>query len=282
MTSYLWSDCRCCQLHPLCQGSQSSLPSRREGSRQTRCKSGKTRNLGSLRFTNRVTFRCVGISQIFLENFLILWSAFHLRKDLIWIQFPVGMCTTSHFSGLSIVGGTAAVSICRNSNLSQTAPAESSNFTWSIGQQPMDLRARDSLILKRNWVLHRCLDCQNWNLCQNLVQECSDLPGIGRLFAPNSCVASEKNKNKQAPTPGILQLGWMTNLFVRTINHVAAFTTDSLCDTAVSSMTFPFDGIHSVDGHLWSIYKTQGPTFLSCLPHWHGMILSSQQSKYSI
>ncbi len=50
-----------------------------------------------------------------------------------------------------------------------------------------------------------------------------------------------------------------------------------------SSMTLPPDGIHSVDGNLWSwIYKTQRPTFLYFLPYWHGMISSLHQSKKSM
>ena len=137
---------------------------------------------------------------------------------------------------------------------------------------------RDSLILKRNWVLHRCLDCQEFGsgmfrFAWHWKAFCS------KFLRP----ASEKNKKSRLhPLASCTMAGWLcdfcepfhtksANLFVRLISktkHVAAFTTASLCNTAVSSMTLPFDGIHRVDGHL------------SYLPHWHGMISSSRQSKY--
>ncbi len=82
MTSYLWSDCRCCcQLHRLCQGAQGSLSSRRREGGQTWCKSAaKTQNLGSWKF-----HRSFWKNSESLKSFLSQECCLQIR------QFPVGI-----------------------------------------------------------------------------------------------------------------------------------------------------------------------------------------------
>lgn len=111
------------------------------------------------------------------------------------------------------------------------------------------------------WFLHRCLDCQKLKSLPEFwfrnAPICLALD-VFLLQIPAPRVGEKTKKNRLPPLASCTMAGY----------HVAAFTTASLCDTAVSPMTFPFDGIHRLDGHL------------SYLPHWHGMISSSQQSKY--